>query len=110
MKKLLLLLLFLIPKMVMAASCYVNTEVEEGHIGMRYSQELNQQIDAKKCNNKDILFVRYVFAELNPVAVASSIFTVMSWNCNISKSIEYDIVSGNLVCELKKNEPGWLGR
>jgi hypothetical protein len=102
MKKL-LLLLFLIPNLVMAGECYVNTEVEEKFFGMKYTSEINKKIDAKKCKNKDILYTSYTFAEVNPKAVAASIFKVMARNCNIGKSIEYDLLTGHLVCEFKRN-------
>ena len=102
MKKLLLLLL-LIPNLVMAGECYVNTEVEEKFFGMKYTSEINKKIDAKKCKNKDILYASYTFAEVNPKAVAASIFKVMARNCNIGKSIEYDLLTGHLVCEFKRN-------
>ena len=107
MKKLLLLLL-LIPNLVMAGECYVNTKVDrlisfEKFFGMKYTSEINKKIDAKKCKNKDILYASYTFAEVNPKEVAASIFKVMARNCNIGKSIEYDLLTGHLVCEFKRN-------
>jgi len=102
MKKL-LLLLFLIPNLAMAGECYVNTEVEEGYLGIKYTSDINQKLDAKKCKKKDILHASYTFADVNPRAVAASIFKVMARNCNIGKSIEYDLLTGHLVCEFKRN-------
>ena len=87
----------------MAGECYVNTEVEERFVGMKYTSEINKEIDAKKCKKKDILHASYTFAYLNQREVAASIFKVMARNCNIDKSIEYDSLTGHLVCEFKRN-------
>ena len=104
--KTIFLLLLLIPNLVMAGICFVYVEVEQGDLGIIYTSDIKQKLDAKKCKKKDILYATYTFADVNPRAVADSIFQVMAHNCNISKSIEYDLLTGHLVCEYRRNSAG----
>ena len=54
MKKL-LLTLFLIPNLVMAGECYVNTEVEEKFFGMKYTSEINKLLNRTMCEGLETM-------------------------------------------------------
>ena len=107
MKKL-LLLLFLIPDLVLAARCGASVDIVSSSSAITYSSTLGKEI-TELCKRKDIMHVRYfIFEEEdrsweNQRRVGSSMSMIMRDYCNFDKQIKNDITTGYLVCEFKDN-------
>ena len=107
MKKL-LLLLFLIPDLVLAARCGASVDIVNSSSAITYSSTLGKEI-TELCKRKDIMHVRYfIFEEEdrsweNQRRVGSSMSMIMRDYCNFDKQIKNDVTTGYLVCEFKDN-------
>jgi len=98
----------MIPNFVLAGQCASNVDVNSDSTGRDYTRILVKGI-ATNCNEKYIMNIAYfVYDEedrtwVNQRRVASSMFKIMGDYCNFDKQIKYDIPTGYLVCEYKKN-------
>ena len=107
MKKL-LLLLFLIPDLVLAARCGASVDIDSTSTAITYSSKLGKEI-AQLCKSKHIMHVRYLIFEEedrsweNQRRVGSSMSMIMRDYCNFDKQIKNDVITGYLVCEFKDN-------
>jgi len=114
MKKLLLLLLFLLPNLASAGVCSLTSFVKEPVSGgPNYSEEVLEGMEKRGCKRKDMLELtvwvpnqgKNTDGAGNSTNYVSEgvIFRVATEKCNFKQTIMYDIEGGmhNLVCVIK---------